>query len=396
MNTIAPLNTNDPTCFCGHDTFCSPEVFAETHKIVMDTSSLMHAGAPAFWSSMAPLLECFGNRITVPACCVDELRHATYESETQATACRVLTSLKELSNDGFVAIRGTDGDLLAEDVILDVFHRFCGQYNLLLITQDPNLAREVGALNELAEAEGKHVSVCRLDSCGSLIPFEESFDEMDEPEAMPADDVDETPPVMDCNTASTELINQVINVIHSLGDAVKTYTIAVSVEKESLKSVFTVEIHKDKVAMAPTDATVNQVAEPMPEEASEAVPEAMPSETTCPFDAFFPDADSAHEGCSTDPDADDPFAAPDVTPDPEPPFSELIASEPTASENFSPGMSGADPSNEAKTDTGGWEELPDESVPEAASVSGVPAAAVPPFDPDSSDKPAASTPSVSL
>ena len=162
-----------------------PAHYVQTHKIFMDTCTLLHPTAPKLLDRLEPMLIRFGNRLIVPNRCIEELnRFATGKfgkskarkslEELQCLrnhAVFALQRLQRMKQHGTLVIRGSERDNFADNVFLTVFTQFRRQYPLMLITQDRCLAEDISGLNRIRSVAGRPIVVRRLDGSGKLCRF---------------------------------------------------------------------------------------------------------------------------------------------------------------------------------------------------------------------------------
>ncbi|MCM1024583.1 MAG: zinc-ribbon domain containing protein [Prevotella sp.] len=144
------------------------------YKIFIDTCSLLHFSAEKFFLNVLPILQSYNAKIILPTRCCEELKkHSRNTTDTQlaTNAADTLTKLKQLNKAGYIELRGEESDNFADNVFLTVFTKFRMKYNLLLITQDNNLAHDILALNESKSVNGKNVAVRQINQYGYLSKF---------------------------------------------------------------------------------------------------------------------------------------------------------------------------------------------------------------------------------
>lgn len=147
------------------------EEYVKNYKIFIDTCSLIHPGADQFWMNIIPLLKQYGNKVIIPFRVIEELNKLSQKPEKQdvATACKnTLKVLYQLNNAGFIDIRGEKSDSFSDNVFQVVFTKFRMTHNLLLITQDNGLAKDILNLNNSESVNAKPVSARRLNKYGFL------------------------------------------------------------------------------------------------------------------------------------------------------------------------------------------------------------------------------------
>lgn len=150
------------------------ENYIKNYKIFIDTCSLLEDSADQFWGNVKILLKKHNNKIIVATRVIEELqKHSMNRKDVSLAnkANRALSRMSQYINDGLVDIRGEASDsYLADNVFLVLFTKFRMQYNLLLITQDNNLAKDILALNNSKSVRAKTVDVKRIED-GKLVNF---------------------------------------------------------------------------------------------------------------------------------------------------------------------------------------------------------------------------------
>lgn len=150
------------------------EDYVKDWKIFMDTCSILHFAADKFLMNILPLLRQYQNKVIVPLRSIEELqKHEanTGNSELAENAKNCLRVLNKLIKEGFVEIRGEQGDNFADNVFQVVFTKFRMTHKLLLITQDNDLAKDIIALNSNKSVRANPVHVKRINQYGFLSNF---------------------------------------------------------------------------------------------------------------------------------------------------------------------------------------------------------------------------------
>lgn len=145
-------------------------------KIFMDTCSLLHFAADKFWYNIIPILQQNNKRIIIPAKCVEELEKHSENTEKPELAkdalyCRKL--LTRLIEADVVELRGEKCDTFPDNVFKWVFEKFRMIHNLLLITQDNKLAKDILSIknSESVIVREKDIQVRRINQYGFLSKF---------------------------------------------------------------------------------------------------------------------------------------------------------------------------------------------------------------------------------
>lgn len=150
------------------------EKYVNEYKIFIDTCSLLHFSVDKFWNAVCPLLHRYNNKIIVPLRSLEELKkHANSKTKKEladrAKGC--LQKIQALKEDGYIEVRGEDTDNFADNVFQVVFTKFRMTHNLLLITQDNDLAKDILALNKSKAVKANPVIVKRINENGYLNDF---------------------------------------------------------------------------------------------------------------------------------------------------------------------------------------------------------------------------------
>lgn len=150
------------------------DYFASTHKIFIDTCSILWESADVFWDSILPYLKKYNNKIIVPYRVFEELQKHANNSKDTTLSEKSRLGIKELEKfikEDLVELRGEKTDNFADNVFQVVFTKFRLTHRLLLITQDNDLARDILALNHIKSVKANQVYVKRIDKYGELSDF---------------------------------------------------------------------------------------------------------------------------------------------------------------------------------------------------------------------------------
>ena len=154
------------------------------YKIFWDTCSLVDRGAVPFWRQMESYLPAFlspSRRMAIPylVCCeMSRIAMAPVgrygkDPELAERARVALGRVRYLTEGGYAAIHKGGDEVLADNTFQSVFMRYRTRSNLLLVTQDHNLAvdiRRIDLSRRGGNTSGFRVDVMRLDPDGSLLP----------------------------------------------------------------------------------------------------------------------------------------------------------------------------------------------------------------------------------
>lgn len=151
------------------------ESFVSDYKIFIDTCSLLELSSNLFWKNIIPLLHINLKKIIIPIRCIEELqKHARNASDISLAnrAKECLKQLEQLSKAGYIDFRGEKSDNFADNVFNVVFTKFRLSYNLLLITQDHDLAYDILNLNDSKSVNSRYkIQVKRINKYGYLSSF---------------------------------------------------------------------------------------------------------------------------------------------------------------------------------------------------------------------------------
>lgn len=149
------------------------EKLINENYVFIDLSCLLVPAAEKAFRIMAPMLVRTSKKINVPQSVLTELRAAAQDrsdEERCKLAIRHYNALGELHRKGLLVIRGTQnpsGGNCVQDLFTICSH-FRMQASLLVITQDEKLASDLMALNSQRSANGKHITVKKINKYGYL------------------------------------------------------------------------------------------------------------------------------------------------------------------------------------------------------------------------------------
>ena len=147
------------------------ETYVKDWNIFIDTCSLMHQGADLFWQRIIPYLHLYQKKVYMPYNCLKEVKKLCAKTEEPAVsnrANRVFNTLKTLYKGGCCAFLGDKQDPFPDQYFQTIFMKYRTNANMLLITQDNNLAKDIMRLNEIKSVNGKEVQAKRFDYIGHL------------------------------------------------------------------------------------------------------------------------------------------------------------------------------------------------------------------------------------
>lgn len=137
------------------------EKCVEKYKIFIDTCSLLHPAADLFWGHLIPILNRYEKKIFLPYKCYLELEKHTNgnNSDLANNAKKAIETIKRLQASGYIDVRegAWEADTaFADPTFKSVFEMFRDRYDMLLITQDKNLAKEIFEKNNSNAVKSKH------------------------------------------------------------------------------------------------------------------------------------------------------------------------------------------------------------------------------------------------
>jgi len=133
------------------------ESSVKNFKIFIDACSLLSEQADIFWAHIVPVLQHETKSVIVPFRVYEEIKKFA-ENPALCTQKRdpnlnqrakaTLNNIAKLQKAGVVAVFGDKNDNFADNVFQTVFTKFRLKYNLMLITQDRNLASDIIAIGK--------------------------------------------------------------------------------------------------------------------------------------------------------------------------------------------------------------------------------------------------------
>lgn len=196
------------------------ETSVKNFKIFIDTCSLLSEQADLFWFHILPVLERKKKYIIVPYRVYEEVRKFADDTDLCARknnpalnqrAKVAVRKIEELHGKGLVHIQGEKQDNFADNVFQTVFTKFRMKYNLMLITQDHNLATDIIAIGQSRSVStNNRIMVERINQYGYLSMFRSDSSESpgQQPSAACSPKSPVLPPVGEC-FAFTTVVRQV-------------------------------------------------------------------------------------------------------------------------------------------------------------------------------------------
>ena len=182
--------------------------YVNTHKLFIDTCSLLHFRIDQFLENITPLLQETGNQLIISTRVIDELVKHQGNPTNQELADKAkhgLLLLQKLQQQNLIEIRGEETDNFADNVFAVIFTKFRLSHRLLLITQDGNLAKDILSLNEVRSAKGHKVAVKRINKHGFLSNFYFNQDDLSQENQPDNSNVNES-------TGRVELASTITNI----------------------------------------------------------------------------------------------------------------------------------------------------------------------------------------
>jgi rRNA-processing protein FCF1 len=135
------------------------DLLASQYKIFIDATALMHPGAThVLGRVLSGALRRYLGRVVVPQVVVKQLQALarTKREDIARRATRSLRLIKVLQDQGLMTIGGSDRDPGSNEVFGLVFSTYSAAYNMCLITQDPDLARNIDFLQQTEDVPDNH------------------------------------------------------------------------------------------------------------------------------------------------------------------------------------------------------------------------------------------------
>ena len=152
-------------------------------KVFIDTCSLMSEHAEQFWEHIIPVLKEEKANIVVPLRVYEEVDKYASNAELcerkdpgnprlYQTAKRAKEKVIKLQAEGLIRVLGDKNDNFADNVFLTIFTQYRMKYNLILITQDQNLAADILRIPESKAVKANtKILVRRINQYAYLSPF---------------------------------------------------------------------------------------------------------------------------------------------------------------------------------------------------------------------------------
>ena len=131
----------------------------KSYKVFIDTCSLLSEYADVFWEHLIPVLVEEKSNVIVPLRVYEEVEKYANDAELcqkkapdnpnlNRCARHAKERIIKLQADGLIRVLGDKNDNFADNVFQTVFTQYRMKYNLILITQDRNLASDIMRISE--------------------------------------------------------------------------------------------------------------------------------------------------------------------------------------------------------------------------------------------------------
>jgi serine/threonine protein kinase len=153
------------------------ESSVKNFKIFIDTGSLLDSNADKFWANIVPILDREKKHVIIPYRVYQEVerfaddasRCVGKEPGLHQRAIKAQKTIVRLQKAGAVKIQGEKNDTFADNLFQTLFTKFCLQHNLMLITTDKKLAKDILGIKQRKSVNtNKKILVERINSDGFL------------------------------------------------------------------------------------------------------------------------------------------------------------------------------------------------------------------------------------
>lgn len=161
------------------------EEYVKDYILFIDTCSLMFEEADLFWEHILPLLKKYGKKINMPYKCWLELKKHSMGGDPDKirSARQAMQNVSRYQEQGYISVKEGGWEAsgtFADDVFLTVFNMYRTRYNLLLITQDADLSKDILKLNKQDAVSGKRCLAKRINRYGFLNHYDWEEDEKED------------------------------------------------------------------------------------------------------------------------------------------------------------------------------------------------------------------------
>ena len=171
--TVVAINTVSNVFKEQHAKENMEQIFKNT-LVFIDTCSCLHDKFNDFLVNALIYLKRYDTKLYIPYKCVEELIKKTGDLVNTSLAQKAKVALTSIMNLGvYTEVRGKESDSFADSTILQNLLRYKEKYNLTLITQDKELAKDALALNntESVNSFGHLIAVKKINKYGYLSSF---------------------------------------------------------------------------------------------------------------------------------------------------------------------------------------------------------------------------------
>lgn len=143
------------------------EKLAANYKIFIDYDSLMIPESEIFFKRFTKILRKNKNKIIIPLRIIEKLENLAKEDDDKLSiqAKHAIKCIVQMQSEEVIQIRGEENDLEnSNDLFLDLFGKYNGEYNLALITQNKYLAHMVMNI----ESYDSLNMLCKINSINEL------------------------------------------------------------------------------------------------------------------------------------------------------------------------------------------------------------------------------------
>lgn len=143
------------------------EKLATNYKIFINYDSLMLPDSEIFFKRFSKVLQNCQSKMIIPLRVIERLQNLAKEDDDKLSiqAKHAIKCIVQMQSDEVIQIRGEESDLEnPNDLFIDLFEKYNGEYNLALITQSKCLAHTV--LN-IERCDSLNI-ICKINSINEL------------------------------------------------------------------------------------------------------------------------------------------------------------------------------------------------------------------------------------
>ena len=139
------------------------------YTILLDTCAIVHSNFPLMMENMLPMLKENRKQVLVPASVISEMRKlGTRDMEMRETVRKACGLLMTLQQQGVLRILNGDNPDFGDQDIYTFATKNRMTMDLLIITHDANLSKDLVKLNDMMSVNGRRIKVCRMNRHGFL------------------------------------------------------------------------------------------------------------------------------------------------------------------------------------------------------------------------------------